>query len=76
MNTTKRTCYAYAYADADGVSVNLFSTMAERDHAVRELLDDLNGEGNVFAADASAEEAWDAVCEDQPPDFHLAFNEI
>lgn len=64
--------------DGQGVSLNQFETRAERDEEVRELLSHDYSEGDPapFAASATAEEAWDAICAQSDPDFFLAFSEM
>lgn len=72
-------CFAYAYSDADGVSVNLFSTRKERDTAVRDILNANFFGTNIpvpFAKDATAETAWDTFCNTDTPDFYLAFADL
>lgn len=75
-------CYAFAYADGSGVSVNLFRTQEERDQAVYDLLanDFHNGDerppfGNPGQDDA--ETMWVKYCAvGMHPDFNLAFGDL
>ena len=73
-------CFAYAYSDGRGVSVNLFATREARDAAVRDMLSaDFEGTDIevCFAPDATAYEAWTAYVEHSGgPDFYLDFAEL
>lgn len=74
-------CYAWAYADGRGVSVNLARTALERDQDVYAFLaDDYNEteEHIPFGRPGQddAETMWVKHCAVMKPDYNLAFGNL
>lgn len=74
-------CYAYAFADSSGVSINMFRTEEERDQAVYDLLaDDYDGAEEEIPfgkpGQDDAETMWVKYCADMKPDYNLAFGNM
>lgn len=73
-------CYAFAYADGDSVTIDMYRTQEELDKAVYDLLVQTYDEATALPfgtpGQDDAETMWVKYCGTMDPDFNLAFGHL